>query len=338
MEERRILEGKRILMIATAFFGYELRMKRAVEELGGVVTFYDERCIRDAFSRAILKIHPAVFRGRTKRYYTRIIEENKGRSFDYVFVYGATMIDAEIVGMLRAAFSGRFILYLADSVLHNRRYERMFPLFDTVATFDRLDYEHYRKSCGNFVFRPLFFSDEYRFRGGNEALRYDICFIGTIHSDRMAFIDRVREQAEAMGLATYCYPYLQSRFMFWFYKLTKKSFRRKHAADFRYDRLEAAQVSRIVLQSKALLDAQFPKNAGLTMRTIEALGMNRKLITANADIRNYDFYDPDNILVVDREDPKIDPAFFRSAYRPLPGEVYESYAIASWVRDLFCPS
>lgn len=331
------LNGKKVLMIATAFFGYEQKMKQAMEELGCEVVFYDERSITSAAAKAALKISPAIFSGKTRRYYQRIVAENRGRHFDIVYIYGATMIDCKIVQMLKEAFPARYVLYLADSVLHQKRYEEMFPAFDVVATFDRGDYEVFKERYPNVAFLPLFFAKEYRKQAQTGDYDYDICFVGTIHSDRIRLLDTVKEQAEACGLRMYCYPFLPSRFIFNFYKLTKKEFRDKKPGDFQYDKLSAAQVSAIEQRSRALLDAQFPKNMGLTMRTIEAVGMQKKLITTNADVQNYDFYRPENILVVDRQAPEISKVFFQAGYCPIPEEIYEKYAITSWVSNLLEP-
>ncbi len=124
--------------------------------------------------------------------------------------------------------------------------------------------------------------------------------------------------------------------MYYYYLLTNKAFKGKKINDFEYDKLSSEEITEIVLRSKVLVDAQFPKNTGLTMRTIEALGMKRKLITANADIVNYDFYDPNNINVVDRKYPLLNRNFIKSNYVDVPEGIYKSYNINNWIRRLLC--
>ena len=54
------------------------------------------------------------------------------------------------------------------------------------------------------------------------------------------------------------------------------------------------------------------------MRTIEiALGMRKKSITTNLDIKEYDFYDKNNILIIDRKNPIINKEFLETNYHEL---------------------
>ncbi len=87
-------------------------------------------------------------------------------------------------------------------------------------------------------------------------------------------------------------------------------------------------------KSRIVLDVQKPMQIGQTMRSFEALGSKRKLITTNSDIANYDFYHPDNILIIDRHHPIVPPSFLHSNYTPLPQEIYTSYSLSNWLGSL----
>ena len=58
--------------------------------------------------------------------------------------------------------------------------------------------------------------------------------------------------------------------------------------------------------AKAILDIQFPSQHGLTIRTVEALGSGCKVITTNESVKQYDFYNPQNFLIIEREHPVVD--------------------------------
>ena len=66
------------------------------------------------------------------------------------------------------------------------------------------------------------------------------------------------------------------------------------------------------------------------MRTIETLGAKKKLITTNKQIIEYDFYNPANVLVVDRKNPVIPDVFMITPYVEIPQEIYNKYYIDSW--------
>ena len=84
-------------------------------------------------------------------------------------------------------------------------------------------------------------------------------------------------------------------------------------------------------QSKAVLDIQFSSQIGLTMRSIECIGMGVKLITTNTSIRKYDFYNENNILIIDRENPIIDWDFLDKQYEEIEEKIYEKYSLKNWI-------
>ena len=70
------------------------------------------------------------------------------------------------------------------------------------------------------------------------------------------------------------------------------------------------------------------------MRTIEMVGMNKKLITTNQTIKDYDFYNPKNISVVDRKNVVIDDEFLHTSYEPLSKEMYQKYSLQCWILEV----
>jgi hypothetical protein len=88
--------------------------------------------------------------------------------------------------------------------------------------------------------------------------------------------------------------------------------------------------------SKIFLDLIRHKHNGLSFRTFEALAMQKKIITTNKTIRNYDFYNPNNILILDKNCAiDINPDFLTTPYEPLSDEIYNKYTIENWVKTVF---
>jgi len=65
------------------------------------------------------------------------------------------------------------------------------------------------------------------------------------------------------------------------------------------------------------------------------LGLHKKLITTNSDIVNYDFYNPQNILVVDEKNPTIPASFFETKYIPIPAAIFNKYTLEGWTDAIF---
>ena len=73
---------------------------------------------------------------------------------------------------------------------------------------------------------------------------------------------------------------------------------------------------------------------GLTFRVFESLGLDKKLITTNSDIKNYDFYNPNNILIIDERNPVISADFFKNEYEKIPDSILHQYTIDGWCENV----
>lgn len=336
-------QNQKILMFSTAFFGYEYKIKKQLEMMGAKVSLYDERSITSAFSKALLKFIPFIFRYKTYRYYKRIAISNKPDNFNVIFFNECTMVGVRELKLLHTFFpDSRYILYLDDSVeTIGRKVLKLFPYFDKVLTYDRADFEEYSTIFKQFYFRPLYYSEDYSAtkRGSpNSSYLYDVAFIGTIHSDRYKIIQKVTELSIRDNFNFFSYNYFQSWFVFYFYKFLKIEFKKVTCKDFQYNKMSSQEISKIFNNSKAILDMQYPTNCGLTMRTIETLGMKRKLITTNKDILTYDFYNENNILIIDRDnlqDLVIPASFLKSDYMDVSDKILERYSLNGWIREVF---
>lgn len=94
------------------------------------------------------------------------------------------------------------------------------------------------------------------------------------------------------------------------------------------------EISKYIEKSKALLDVNREDQMGLTFRIFESIGLEKKLVTTNPDIVNYDFYNPNNILIIDEENPLIPISFFESDYEKLPQGIYQKYTIKGWIKNV----
>ena len=320
------LANKNILFFSQYFFGYEKKIANKMTELGATVSLYDEMSVKSAMERALLKVSSDIFRKKTERYYKDILDREKKTPFDIILFIDCEMPTECVLREYREAFpNARMCLHMWDSIENLKGVENKFKYFDHITTFDRKDAKEKR-----LIFRPLFFCDEYRAKEREGIFQYDFSFIGTIHSDRYRILSKLMQMSDSF----FVYPYLQSRFIYYLYKIIKPEFRRTSLSDFKFEKLDSKRIAEIVNTSKAVIDIQHPRQTGLTMRTLEMLGMKKKFITTNKDIENYDFYDENNICIIDRKNPIIPDVFLQSGYREVSEEVYEYYSIERWIVDV----
>jgi spore maturation protein CgeB len=63
-------------------------------------------------------------------------------------------------------------------------------------------------------------------------------------------------------------------------------------------------------RTKTVLDIEMSNQNGLTIRTLEVLGSNLKLITTNKNVVNELFFDTRRVFVLDRKNIFLEPSFF----------------------------
>lgn len=326
------LKNKSILFISPSFFGYEIAIKKRLSELAQKVDYFDERPANNFWSKALIRINRNFISHYISQYYESIYQKVRNCVYDYVLVVNIEAMPLSFLSRLRVLNpQATFILYMWDSIFYKKRTVDHLASFDRLFSFDQDDCEKYPM----LKFRPLFFLNEYKDVAQCCDYEYDFSFIGTAHSDRYALIQKIQNQLKDMCLKSYWYLYLQDWKLFFWNKLTNSAFIKAQLHDFRYTPLSKDEVLEIVRKSKVVIDIQHPKQVGLTMRTIEMLGAQRKLVTTNASIRNYDFFQEDNILVIDRKKPQITESFVRKDYKILDDNIYFKYSLDGWLEDIF---
>ena len=96
-----------------------------------------------------------------------------------------------------------------------------------------------------------------------------------------------------------------------------------------------SEVNNNLYNSQVLLDINRKGQSGLSFRIFESIGLEKKLITTNADIKNYDFYNPNNILVIDEKKPNITLDFFNTEYEKIPESIFKKYTLEQWINEVF---
>lgn len=83
--------------------------------------------------------------------------------------------------------------------------------------------------------------------------------------------------------------------------------------------------------SKVLIDLAPPEQYGLSFRVFEALGFQKKLITNNHTITEYDFYHPDNVFIYGKDEMENLKCFLEKPYVPISEEIRQKYSFRNWI-------
>lgn len=326
------LTGKSVLLFCPRFFCYEQEIKKTLEQMGCQVVWYDDRPANDFMSKALIRLDKNVLSRKIKGYYNKVLDEVSSRDFDYIFFVNPEAISNSIMNEFKVKFStAKFLLYMWDSFRNRKQNLELLPFFDKMFTFDPQDAKKY-----NLIHRPLFYIDTYsNSLNGNLNQAYDLLFIGTAHSDRYLF---VKELISGLNRKIKLYFFLSSKLLFFSKLLFDRDFKRVKFRDISFKSLSHSDISKLMANSKVILDINHPEQIGLTMRTFETMGANRKLITTNEDVLSYDFYDPANILLVNRNKPIIDEDFFQTSFVTPSKDLLFKYNIKGWATEIFSES
>ena len=326
------LQGKRILFFSAHLFGYQNDIRLAMESVGAIVDYYDERPANNFLVKGVIRINRNLLAGYINHYYNKIIKETLQEEYDYVFFIKGESISASNVRRLKQFHpEANFIIYHWDSIANNSNAQNLLPYFDRVFSFDKIDCERL-----GLHFLPLFYTPDYaNIPYYDKEIKYDMLFVGTTHSDRYKLVKRIEEQIIKMGGLCLTWFYFPSKILYYKMKIQNSYLRQIPVHTFHFKPMSKELLLQLYAGSRIIIDVQHPKQTGLTMRCIETLGAKRKLITTNYYITEYDFYNPDNILVVDRNLPYVPEKFLNEPYRDTPKEIYESYSIKNWLSSIF---
>lgn len=318
------------LLIAPSFFGYAKEIQSALLRRGVVSTWFCDRPSDNTISKIFIRLLPRMQKESADTYFNSMIEQVKDHPIDEVLVIKGTSLSVESIKRLKIAFPhARFTLYFWDSYKNMPSESRAkVSLFDNAFTFDPVD----AQQDVRLAYRPLFYINEYaNLPDVKEDI--DIFFFGTVHSDRYKVLRQLEKSLPA-GLHIKKILYFPSRLVYWGRRIFDPSFWRAEYSEFVFTPVAKAELQQLLARSRIVLDIERPIQSGLTMRTIETLGAQKKLITTNPFASNCELYTPENILVIDRMNISVPTAFLHTEFTPPSADLTTKYSIDGWLTEV----
>lgn len=129
-----------------------------------------------------------------------------------------------------------------------------------------------------------------------------------------------------------------SSLLYWKYQLEKQGIPcdfyiigNKNSKKYNYKQpLKYNEIVKLIKRSSVIIDYYTDEYAGLSLRTMEAIFLNKKLITNNKTISNYDFYNKDNIYITDGELRGINQ-FLEKEKIIVDYSIKEKYRFSNWI-------
>lgn len=313
------------LLIMPTFYGYYKKICEVIEKSGNEVFFFPDEISVSFPDRIIRKFNSRFLQKRYDAYIETIPEKTKSSAIDKVVViFAGRYLTPQNVKFLRSQYSNaEFVYYTWDSVKNFPKIKNIYNLFDRYYSFDKKDCEQY-----GMQFLPLFYSNDYI----QEEASYDVSSLMTYGIAKAKSYQKIIRSLP-QGVSVNQYLVMKHKSTYRYNKLKfPGSFEGIVEEAIKFVPLNQEQSNVMFAKSKVVIDCPLDGQNGLTMRTFEVLHLERKLITTNANIKEYDFYTPKNIFVADGESRVsqsfIDDPFDESA------KLDEKYSIDSFVSVL----
>ena len=310
---------KKIVIVGPPSFGYLTKINEALTSFSGVeskIVLIDKSSFKykNLLHRLLNSFSKVFLNKNLKKEYlnTFLIDSIKklGQQ-DVIFMIRPDLLSPKTLNFLKTQTQSLTAFYY-DST---RRFPKKIDIinyFDTVYSYDKLDVETYNlKFLTNYIF------DE-RENVNFEQLFFNISTFDYRYQSMEELANYIDEKKWSKEILIYGSNGLKS-----------------DSLTLIHEQIPVDVVADKINRSKIIIEIQRKEQIGLSFRVFEALGQRKKLITTNTDIVNYDFYHPQNILVIDEAAINIPEDFVNSPYIPISDKVLDKYRLRNWTKKLF---
>lgn len=277
------------------------------------INFYYYKKLRKLKEIKILgKFIEKIYNKKIKNYYNKLLEKYLDK--DYVLVIGEIGYSQEFIELVKKKNKKiRFLKFIWDK-MEQKKIEEYKENYDVVYTFEKDDAIRY-----NLKWRPSFFL-EYE----NLVKNIDFYYLGRERDkERYIYVKKIFE---------YC---IKNKLN---YKILLYSQDKKKKEEFITNKkIKYSENIENIKKSRVTFEKNIVNQKGLSLRTLECLAYNTKLITTNKDIIHYDFYHENNIMVVEKAEDieNIDIDFFKVPYKKLSGDILYRYSFEGFIEEIF---
>ncbi|MEG1591856.1 glycosyltransferase family protein [Chryseobacterium sp.] len=244
---------------------------------------------------------------------------------DQILVINPESIEERVHEVIRS-YTDRNIAYLYDSMSRNPAHH-ILHFFDSVFSFDDEDVkEHGFKKITNYNYLTLCPFEE-------QNPHLDLFYITSYDTQRLQKLNILINQIDDLNIN---FKTIVAGKKSWKNKITQiVDSKNVNIIKFRTKNIPQQSLPKLYKNTKVILDLQRENQMGLSFRIFEAMALEKKFITDNQTIKNYDFYNQENILILNDDLSNIEKSFFETDYQKLSDEIYYKYTLDNWVNTVF---
>lgn len=212
----------------------------------------------------------------------------------------------------------RLILYLLNPAFFSEDYKKISTRWE-IWSFMKEDALKYNFKYGATFYNPQLLAQNSIEKDSQTSTDCDLLFVGT-DKGRKDFLLNLKSQLEQNKVA--CDFKIVDNF--------RSLFSRKYSREASYKNL-----CRLNKRTSAILDVVQDGQTGLTLRIMEGLLFDKKIVTTNAAIRmDKDFKDNPNIYVITKDNIKELYTFLKKPMVEYPNNLKAKYSFTNWLKRI----
>lgn len=329
-----MFEDKSIIVIKPSEFDIYKDFKRNLDFLG----IKNEVIVPENFrykkfkDRLLNFFHKKKYKNRDyknyliKKYFSEELTEKlshyQANSVDFILIIRPDKIDIPTLKRIKN-IGKRMVGYQWDGLHRFPEVFETIEYFDNFFVFDKDDFGRYKSQYANLKLCDNFYFDYPSAEIKIENDRKNVYYLGSYiknRFDNIAYFIDVLSQYE-----------VDLNIILW--GKNDSNIRNKNIV-FTRDRISMYDNLKSVQKSDIILDFKVKEHSGLSLRFFEAIKYEKKIITDNPSVMNYDFYNPKNIFVIGKDNLLHLEGFINSEYQKLPTTIYEKYSFSSWIKQI----
>jgi hypothetical protein len=174
-----------------------------------------------------------------------------------------------------------------------------------------------RDDCKKFKlkYNTSFYLDNIKIQ--MSEISYDLIFVG-LDKGRKVYLEDLKGKLNSLQIKSF------------FYITDDNATHRKYNGN--YPNIEYKNYLNLISKSKSILDIVQTGQNGLSLRPMESIFFQKKLITNDLSIRYQDFYVKENIFILGQDSLENINQFLITPYKNIPKDIVQKYDVESWVQ------
>lgn len=188
------------------------------------------------------------------------------------------------------------------------------PLFDKFFSFDPKDAKN-----GNVYSLMNFYPEAIKEVHDEGYPESDLFYVGKNVGDRSLILKDIVDVFEGLGMS-----------VLYYLRGGRSKCQNNSKLNLGTDELSYSESLQFVFRTRVILDIHKEAHSGLSFRIFESIGFNKKLITTNKSVQDYEFYNENNILIWKGQSSDEVKAFISKPYIPVKNK--ERYSFSCWIK------